>query len=258
MTLDGSGSSDPDAGDTLVYRWDFGDGSPAVETTSANTTHSYPAGSFTASLTVRDTRGATSSPDTVRIDSGNTAPQPTIASPAAGQRFAVGETLTLSGSATDPQEGTLPSTALSWTVIRHHASHTHPYFGPTPGTGLQVTGPAPEDLAAAATNSHLEVRLTATDSQGLSATRHAPRRSQAGERDLRDQAGWPDTGGERHDLHGTANLPSWEGYDLTVSAPAQGRYVFSSWSDGGAATHTIRTPPSARTYTATFRKGPRR
>jgi hypothetical protein len=29
-------------------------------------------------------------------------------------------------------------------------------------------------------------------------------------------------------------------------------YVFSSWSDGGAATHTITTPSTATTYTATY------
>src|SRR5204863_6140716 len=31
-------------------------------------------------------------------------------------------------------------------------------------------------------------------------------------------------------------------------------YAFSTWSDGGAATHNINTPSSATTYTATFKQ----
>ena len=63
-------------------------------------------------------------------------------------------------------------------------------------------------------------------------------------------------------LNGTAfaaprTWTSWEGWDVTVDAPAQAGYTFTSWSDGGAATHTIRTPATARTYTATYRKNPR-
>jgi PKD repeat protein len=42
----------------------------------------------------------------------------------------------------------------------------------------------------------------------------------------------------------------------SVSAPNQSlagtSYVFSSWSDGGAQTHTITAPASAASYTATF------
>ena len=45
-------------------------------------------------------------------------------------------------------------------------------------------------------------------------------------------------------------------HTIGVSSPQSGptgtRYVFSSWSDGGAQTHTIITPSSATTYTASF------
>jgi glucose/arabinose dehydrogenase len=168
--FDGSASSDPDAGDTLTYLWDFGDGSPATETAGATTSHAYAsAGTYTATLRVRDDHGAVSAPDTVRIDVGNTPPVPTITSPAAGQRFAVGETIALRGTATDAQEGTLPASSLSWTVLRRHDTHTHPWFGPQTGNSSSFTGAAPEDLLAT-TNSSLEVQLTATDAQGATAT----------------------------------------------------------------------------------------
>jgi PKD repeat protein len=54
--LDGSASSDPD-GRVVSWAWSFGDGGTA---TTAATTHVYPApGTYTASLTVTDDRGAT-------------------------------------------------------------------------------------------------------------------------------------------------------------------------------------------------------
>ncbi|MDX6676115.1 MAG: hypothetical protein QOE31_167 [Solirubrobacteraceae bacterium] len=255
VTLDGSGSSDPDAGDTLTYLWDFGDGSATTQTSSPTTTHSYAsAGTYTARLTVRDSKGASSTAATARIDVGNTPPQPVITTPAAGQRFAVGETIALRGSATDAQDGTLPASALSWTVVRHHATHTHPWLGPVTGNASSFSGAAPEDLAATA-NSYLEVVLTATDSAGATATV-----SRDVQPKLVNLTFATKPGGLNLQLNGTTfaatrTWTSWDAWDVTVNAPDQGRNGFVSWSDGGARSHVIHTPTTARTYTATFRKG---
>jgi glucose/arabinose dehydrogenase/PKD repeat protein len=96
--FDGSASSDPDAGDTLTYIWDFGDGTASSETTVATVTHVYSApGTLTATLTVRDNHGGMSAPATVQvqIDAPLTVPENMIAPEITGVPR-VGNTLTAS------------------------------------------------------------------------------------------------------------------------------------------------------------------
>jgi PKD repeat protein len=261
VNFDGSGSSDPDAGDTLTYVWSWGDGTPGTTTSTPTASHTYTSsGSFTAGLTVRDNKGASSTPVTIRIDPGNTPPQVTIDTPTTATRFAVGQTITLHGTATDAQDGSLPASSLSWTVIRHHDTHTHPFLAPTTGNDVQITGPIPEDLLAAS-NSYLEIQLTATDSKGLATTVT---------RDLLphkvDLAFAANPSGLKVELAGItyttpATVTSWEGYGIVANAPAQtdgsgASWTFQSWSDGGPASHTITTPAAPASYTARFQQAP--
>jgi PKD repeat protein len=60
VNFDGSASTDPDAGDTLTYTFNFGDGATVTQSGST-VAHTYNAGGiYTASLTVTDTQGSTS------------------------------------------------------------------------------------------------------------------------------------------------------------------------------------------------------
>jgi uncharacterized delta-60 repeat protein len=69
VTLDGTASSDPDAGDTLVsYTFDFGDGSPTVTQSTPIISHTYTQPRTTsARLTVTDSRGAVSASASVPL-----------------------------------------------------------------------------------------------------------------------------------------------------------------------------------------------
>ena len=62
VEFSGSGSTDPDVGDTVIeYTLDFGDGSPPVTQTSPTLAHTYGSvGNFHASLVVKDSRGKNS------------------------------------------------------------------------------------------------------------------------------------------------------------------------------------------------------
>ena len=257
VNFDGSTSSDPDAGDALTYVWSFGDGSAPETTTVTRTSHAYAtAGSFTATLTVRDNRGGVSTPASLRIDPGNRAPDVTIDSPTAAARFGVGDTITLHATATDPEDGTLAPASLSWRVLRHHDTHTHPFLAPTPGNDITIQQPSPEDLGSGI-NGYLEIQLTATDSAGVTTT--VTRDVLPKKVDLTFAA---NPTGRTVVVAGTAyvtptTLTSWQGYTIAVDAPAQAdgsgaSWVFQSWSDGGAAAHSFATPATATTYTATF------
>ena len=258
VTFSAAGSSDPDPGDTLAYFWDFGDGTPEVSTTSLTIQHTYTAeGEFTARLRVRDNDFAFSPPDTVEIQAGNTAPAPVILNPGSGELFAVGEPVVLQGSATDAEEGTLPASALSWTVVLHHDAHTHPFLGPAAGNNVPFTAPAPEDLAAAE-NSYLEVRLTATDSEGLSST--ATRNFLPHEVTLTLDTEPPGLDLMLNNAPVTAPLSftSWEGWVLNLHAPSQisggDLHVFAGWEDDvlAATPRPLLTPASPATSTAVF------
>jgi PKD repeat protein len=63
VAFTGSGSTDADD-EIVAYEWDFGDGGTS---TAADPTHTYAPGVWTATLTVTDSRGATST-DTIEID----------------------------------------------------------------------------------------------------------------------------------------------------------------------------------------------
>lgn len=257
VTFSAAGSVDPDPGDTLTYFWTFGDGSPEQSTASLTVPHTYTAaGTYTATLRVRDDKLAFSTPATVLVQPGNTPPVAAIQSPAPGATFVVGQLVTLTGTGTDVQDGALPASRLSWTVLLHHDTHVHPFLGPVTGNGIVFTAPAPEDLAAAAT-SHLEVRLTATDFSG--ATDTVTRDLLPRKVDVTFATTPPglSVSVNGFSLTGPQTVASWQGWVLQATAPswqASGpdTYVFSSWSSGPGNPIAVTTPAAPATYTAIY------
>ena len=148
-------------GGPLSYLWDFGDGTTS---TAANPSHTYSTGAvttFTARLTVTNQSGL-SSTDLVPVTVGSRPPTPTIVTPADGTTVLPGQSVTYRGSASDPEDGALPPSALKWTVLLHHNTHVHTVVG---GTGDQGSFEA-EDHGSIGSFSY-EIVLTATDSSGL-------------------------------------------------------------------------------------------
>ena len=158
----GSDSRDPD-GDPLTYSWDFGNGGTSNQ---ADPTHTYAANAaYTATLTVRDNRGAAST-QSVSIIVGSTPPKATILSPENGSSSFPDQTIMLSASAVDADD---PQANLGfrWEVILHHNDHLHPSTAVIEGkTGSFVLNqsPGPGEFF------FLEFELRVTDSSGLEDT----------------------------------------------------------------------------------------
>ena len=111
-------------------------------------------GSYTISLTARDSQGASASASiNIRITSSSQPPEVTIVGPADGATFFVRESIVFSGSATDPEDGPLTGDSLVWTAG---------ILGEI-GTGELLT----YDELPVATHT---ITLTATDSEGAFAS----------------------------------------------------------------------------------------
>ncbi|UJV39493.1 PQQ-dependent sugar dehydrogenase [Streptomyces sp. AMCC400023] len=131
-----AGTSDQD-GDALTYSWDFGDGSTS---TAANPTHTYKKnGTYTATVTAKDTTGRTGSAS-VQIVVGNTAPKVELQLPADGQLFAFGDAVPFKVKVSDPEDGRpIDCAKVKVTFILGHDSHGHPVTSANGCTGTIQT-----------------------------------------------------------------------------------------------------------------------
>jgi glucose/arabinose dehydrogenase/PKD repeat protein len=249
VNFSSTGSSDPES-QPLSYLWDFGDGTTS---TDANPAHVYTvAGMYTVRLTVSDGVNSTFSTP-IQITAGSP-PTATISAPLDGSTFRAGDVIAYSGDATDPEDGTLPASAFSWTVDFLHEGHVHP--------GQTVTGVKSGSFTVPTSghdfsgNTRYRITLSVTDSNGLVSTKTTTI--------------WPEkvnlsfntapTGLTLY-LDGVAKTAPFVydtliGFNHTIEARnqtvASTNYTFGSWSDGGAQTHTIVVPSAAQSYGATF------
>jgi glucose/arabinose dehydrogenase len=259
VTFSGAASSDGDQGDQVEqWRWDFGDGSEESVTSGPDVVHTYAApGEYQVSLTVTDTRGGTSAPTVKTVHAGEHPPTVSITAPSVDARFSVGQPFVVTADATDQEDGSLPGSSISWTILRQHANHVHPFLGPQTGFSVNGTYPDPEDLEAAA-DSRLVAHVTATDSNGHSTTVSQALRPRKVRLDFATlpAGGVVRIAGDRRRT--PVEVVSWAGHVFPVGVPDQrldGRtYTFKSWSDGGARSHDIVTPSAPATYTATLRR----
>lgn len=190
-------------------------------------------------------------------------PKPTITSPALNTYYNAGDVISFSGSATDPQDGTLPSSALTWEVLfEHHAStnpshHTHPFFPATGGIShgaftVPTSGEPDPDV-------WYRIFLTATDSSGLSQTTFTdifPRHAELSVTSVPSFIPVKIDGSPK-----ASPYLFWSVFNLThnlsVDTPQVSNgltYDFYRWSDQGARVHDISTPTGNQRYEADFWK----
>jgi glucose/arabinose dehydrogenase len=182
-------------------------------------------------------------------------PAPAIDAPAAGTLYRAGDTIAYAGSATDPEDGTLGAERFTWQVDFHHADHLHPFL---PAASGSTTGSfAIPNSGHTEANVWYRIHLTVRDSAGLETSTYRDVRPRTSQVSLATNVA-----GLRLQLDGQpVTAPNTHtgvvGMQRTIAAPSPQVvgakvYLFTGWSDGGAQTHTIATPATATTYTATF------
>ena len=243
----GSGSSDPD-GSALTYDWNFGDGS--AHSTAANPAHTFAASSTarTVTLTVRDPQGATDS-TTLTITPGNSAPVVTINAPAT---YRDGQSFTATGSATDAEDGALPVSALQWNTRLVHVDHTHDPENPSGVNHVDITTRVDHDA-----DSHYEISLTATDSDGASTTKTVSVNPETRQLTLASSPSGAPVSYAGADFTAPYVHQSAIGFQTPISAAQTfstggHTYVFDNWSDGGTREHTLTVPAANTTITANY------
>ena len=187
----------------------------------------------------------------------NLPPVPVIDTPASSLTWKVGDLVPFTGHATDPEQGTLSASALSWSLVIQHCPsncHSHTIQSWSGVSGASFNAPDHEYPA------YLELRLTATDGGGLASTttlRLDPQTvaltfaSSPSGLLLSVNASSQATPFMRTVIVGSTNSVS----AFTPQSLGGTTYSFSSWSDGGAQTHNVVAPASPATYTGTYAGG---
>lgn len=251
VNFSSAGSSDPD-GDPITYAWNFGDNSTS---TQANPSHTYSvAGTFTVTLVVSDNRGG-SGQTSLQIRAGNQAPVVAIAAPLDESLYNAGDTINFQGSATDPETGTIAASLMRWKVTFYHADHTHPFYDVTGVASGSFVIPRTGEPSA---DTWYEICLTAADLSGLESTTCVQIRPRKVQLTFRTSPNGFTITFNGQPTQTPVTILSVVGFDHVIGAPDQVHgsqtWTFQKWSDGGTATHTIRAPASAMTYTADFGK----
>jgi glucose/arabinose dehydrogenase len=164
--FDASTSRDPDDPNAtaLTFRWDLDGDGELDDATGPTATHTYTEfGGTTVTVEVTDADDARAT-TTIDVRAGDHPPVVTILAPLPPLGFKVGDVVEFSGMAVDQEDGVLPPSALTWTLILRHCPgdcHTHPiqeFEGVAGGTFDAPDHEWP---------SHVELTLTAVDSGGL-------------------------------------------------------------------------------------------
>jgi glucose/arabinose dehydrogenase len=185
----------------------------------------------------------------------NAPPTAVIDTPLATRTWKVGDTINFSGHASDPQDGTLPASALSWTLLIQHCPsggcHTHTVQSWSGVSSGSFVAPDHEYL------SYLTLQLTATDSAGVSATTAVDLQPQTSMLNFTSSPSGlqiaVNSSTSATPFSRTVIVGSTNSISATTPQTLSGTtYEYSAWSDGGAQTHNVTAPAAAATYTATF------
>ncbi len=195
-----------------------------------------------------------SGPDT---GGGNRPPVPTIALPAFGALYTAGGRVGYAGSASDPEDGTIPPSRFSWEIVFHHGTQTRPLLGPI--TGVSRGSFTVPNVGETATNVWYRIRLTVTDSAGQQASTFRDVTPRTAQVTLAASATGLTLTLDGQPVIAPFTFTSVVGMRRSIGAVSPQTlngvtYGFRAWSDRRAQTHTITTPTRSTTIVAGYRR----
>src|SRR5215813_10030966 len=180
-------------------------------------------------------------------------PVATITSPASGTQYRGGDVIQYSGTGTDADDGDLPASAFTWQIDFHHNTHTHPFVAPFSGTKAgEFTIPPTGETA---TDVWYRIYLTVKDSTGLTYTTYQDIVPVIETISLATNPAGLKIKLDEQPQNTPEDVTTVVGITRTLSAISpqvfDGQtYEFDSWSDGGAASHTVN---HGRSFVANYR-----
>jgi len=243
----------------LSYQWQRNGGDIPGATSSSYTIVSAAATDNGAQFRCRvtNTAGSASSNAATLTVVANRPPVPTIVTPASGALYTAGSTISYSGSATDPEDGTVPASRFTWEIVFHHDTHTHPFIAPFSGvTNGTFVIPNTGETSA---NVWYRIHLTVTDSKGMQATTFRDVQPRTVQVTLTTNPVGLGLTLDGQPIAAPYTFTGVVGFLRSIGAPspqtlAASSYDFKSWSDRGAQSHTMTTPSSNATITASYRR----
>jgi glucose/arabinose dehydrogenase len=244
----------------LTYQWKRNNVNIPGATTSsysiANVQSSH-TGNYT--VTVSNSFGSVNSNiATLSINANNTLPTPVINTPVAGAMYRAGETISFSGTATDPEDGTLPASAFSWSVVFHHNDHAHD--GPPIASGVQNGSFYVPTTGETSANVFYRLHLTVTDSQGLTNSTFVDIKPHTTYLTLKTNPPGLMLNFDDQPFSTPYTAKRVEGVNMIIGAPSADQLLngetfhFESWAHGGSASQVFPTPVDNTTYTGNFSK----
>lgn len=247
--LDGSGSVDPDPADHIVsWNW-YLQGQTDVSGTPDATGQTYDwavstPGIYPVTLKVVTALGL-SATTKITVDASDAPPTPVIDTPSGSLTWSVGDTIAFTGHATDSHGAAMDPSTLTWELVMHHCpAGCHLHFIQTwPGvSGGSFVAPDHQYP------SFLEIRLTATDAHGASATTSVDLYPNTATLTLAASLPGVSVSADGVPQPNPSTLTYIQGGTATVSAPISvtsgGRlYRFSRWTDSLSAVHNVTVNP---------------
>src|SRR4029079_14475512 len=210
-------------------------------------------GDATVGLQAKDLGGQVATTTrTIAVD--NVPPAITMVTPHANLTWDVGDDITFSATATDPQDGPLPASAFTWTLdIEHCPSNCHTHEVETFDGVDHGSFSAPDHSYP----SHLVLSVTVKDSGGLTKTVERELDPNPGTVSL--QANVPSATLTVGSTCGTPPAPATVivGGQASIAAVqcvkvGSKTWTFKSWSDGGARVHDVTAIDGNLALSATY------